>query len=382
MLGWVCLGAIVVVALVGSRMQAPKPAPAPQEKPMKAAPPVGAAVVCTRRVGRYGLVELLGKGGFGQVHKAVDLEDPSKFWALKEFSLKTLSPQRQRDVEQFFQREQTVLSWLSHPAIVRRRESFREGDSFFLVMDCIPGFSLSQVQTAYEGIVPERTVIALAVQICDILGYLHSQKPRPIIFRDLKPANLMLEGSRVKLIDFGISRLYDDTPVDAEEDWEPNSDPEAVTAFLGRNQDTRCLGTPGYAAPEQYPGSGVQTDIRADIYSLGVVMHQLLTGVKPPGGGQIPRPLSDYQGGVLRDLEEIVTRATAASRDQRFASTRAISQALLQIVEKKLHLQRSALDEALRVAFEKTRRVVGRQAELQAGTQILSVSLAESQEIR
>lgn len=264
----------------------------------------------SRRVGAYGLVSEIGEGSFGKVYKAVELENQVRLWAVKEMRM---GPNLEA-MREYFDQEQKVLSWLSHPNIVARRDFFLEGNSVYLVMEYVPGPSLRQViRTNREAFSPNFTV-GIAEQVCEALAYLHSQKPKPIVFRDLKPENLMLsQDGRVKLIDFGICRLSE-TELSL-----PTGSSEEATTVLGRRQDSICLGTPGYAAPEQYPDSPVTSDSRADVYALGVLMWELLSGQRPPS---TPGPLPALEWRIKPELQAIVSRATALPREERFSSSR------------------------------------------------------------
>ena len=143
-----------------------------------------------------------------------------------------------------------------------------------------------------------------AAQLCDVLGYLHRQSP-PVIFRDLKPANVMLTPSgQLKLIDFGIARFFK----------------------AGQAGDTLVMGTPGYAAPEQH-GTG-QTDARSDVYSLGVVLHRMLT-LHDPGSTPFTLPaIHQFNPQVTPEMEQLVARATQIQASQRFQTMAEVRQAL------------------------------------------------------
>src|SRR2546426_73177 len=206
---------------------------------------------------RYQIISKIGEGGFGTVYKAIDLQQ-GHLVAIKEVNLQGLSPKAISEATSTFNREVSLLSNLVYPGLPRIYEHFRESDHLYLVMDFIKGETL---ETYLEKAQNRRLLLSealdIGLQLCTILDYLHSQHP-PIIFRDLKPANIMRtpEG-RIYLIDFGIARHF-----------QP-----------GKARDTIALGSPGYAAPEQY--GKAQTTPHADIYSLGAVLYQLLTGRDP-----------------------------------------------------------------------------------------------------
>ncbi len=207
---------------------------------------------------RYIIVSKVGAGGFGSVYKARDIQSGDRLVAIKEVSLLGLHPQAMIEVTTAFQREVSVLSQLDHPNLPRLYEHFQNPDHWYLVMDFIAGETLEQ----YQSKAPNRRlllseVLDIGLQLCIVLDYLHSQQP-PIVFRDLKPANIMRTPTgQLYLIDFGIARYF-----------KP-----------GQAKDTVALGSLGYAAPEQY--GKAQTTPRADIYSLGALLHQLLTARDP-----------------------------------------------------------------------------------------------------
>ncbi len=286
--------------------------------------------------GRYKLGREIGRGGFGRVHLARDLQDPRQRWAVKELTLDLRNPGQAEQVRSFFDQEQKILSWLSHPAIVRRQEALAEGNTVFLVMEYVDGVTLEEIMQRYSAPLPQGLVVSIGEQVAEILAYLHSQKPHPIIFRDLKPSNLMVTPTgQLKLIDFGIARLHNresagalPLPTSGEQDQTMVLSTPGATLVLGKGQDTYCMGTPGYAAPEQYPGSGVQTDPRADLYALGVMLHQLLSQenprrLKPP----IP-PVRKFNGAVDQQLEAILVGCTMVDREQRVCSARTLSRSL------------------------------------------------------
>src|SRR6266568_1046303 len=207
---------------------------------------------------RYFILSEVGAGGFGSVYKARDIQSGDHLVAIKEVRLLGLHPKAMLEATTAFQREVSVLSQLDHPNLPRLYEYFQDPGHWYMVMDFIAGETLEE----YQSKAPNRRlllseVLEIGLQLCRVLDYLHSQQP-PIIFRDLKPANIMRTPTKqLYLIDFGIARYF-----------KP-----------GQARDTVALGSPGFAAPEQY--GKAQTTPRADIYSLGAVLHQLLTARDP-----------------------------------------------------------------------------------------------------
>src|SRR5438876_854362 len=228
---------------------------------------------------RYYIIGKVGVGGFGSVYKARDTHSGDRLVAIKEVKLLGLHPRAMIEATHAFERDVSLLSQLDHPNLPHLYEHFRSPGHWYLVMDFIVGETLE----AYQGKAPNRRlllseVFAIGLQLCTVLHYLHSQQP-PIVFRDLKPANIMrTPAGQLYLIDFGIARSF-----------KP-----------GQAKDTVALGSLGYAAPEQY--GTAQTTPRADIYSLGAVLHQLLTASDPsaaPFRFQSLRPKSHSDPGSL-----------------------------------------------------------------------------------
>jgi serine/threonine protein kinase len=205
--------------------------------------------------GQYAILRLLGSGGMGQVYLAQDLRLGNRLVALKAVNQQGLTPQERQEATRAFTQEALLLAGLVHPNLPRVYAYFTEEECSYLVMDYIQGETLEEY-LAKMGTLSFEELLPLAVQLCDVLDYLHNQQP-PIIFRDLKPANIMLVGTHLYLIDFGIARHFK----------------------ANKSKDTVAMGSQGYAAPEQY--GKAQTSARADTYALGAVMHQMLTGDDP-----------------------------------------------------------------------------------------------------
>jgi WD40 repeat protein len=209
---------------------------------------------------RYRIINQVGKGGFGAVYKATDLQFGNRLVAIKEMSQSGLNQQNLVEATNAFTREALMLASLTHSNLPRIYEQFTEMGRWYLVMDFIEGETLEDyLNKARGGYLPLAEVLEIGIQLCDVLDYLHTRYP-PIIFRDLKPANVMRTPyGNLYLIDFGIARHF-----------KP-----------GQVADTIALGSPGYAAREQYSKAQSQTTPRSDIYSLGATLHQMLTGDDP-----------------------------------------------------------------------------------------------------
>lgn len=258
---------------------------------------------------RYQIVRKIGQGGFGAVYQANDLHLRSASRAVKEMSEALLVPQERQEALAAFQQEAALLAGLMHPNLPRIYDHFEEQQRWYLVMDYIEGETLDLVLArSPQEKMPLEQVVAYALQLCTVLNYLHNHNP-PIIFRDLKPSNVMVTpDEQLYLIDFGIARLFK----------------------TGQAKDTIALGSPGYAAPEQY--GKAQTTVQADIYSLGATMHHLLSGCDPSDNPfTFPLLRLKPDGPQARTLAELVERMVAIDKGKRPASIQEVKQALLNL---------------------------------------------------
>lgn len=255
---------------------------------------------------RYQVDKVLGVGGMGAVYRVRDLHFPDvdKYCALKEMITKFTDPMDQRTRLSNFQREANLLASLSHPAIPSVHDFFVEHERAYLVLDYIEGRNLEVVVQETHGMLSEQAVVGWALQLCDVLHYLHAHNP-PIIFRDLKPSNVILTPqNQIVLVDFGIARAFQE------------------------GQRGTMVGTEGYSPPEQYRG---QVDPRSDLYSLGALMHHLLTGSDPRF--QTPftfaeRPPSSLNPTVSAQVETVVMRCLEYEADARYPDAMAVRGAL------------------------------------------------------
>ena len=241
--------------------------------------------------GKYEVLREIGRGGMSVVYLAMDTH-LNKQWAVKEIRKKG-SGKNDEIVVNSLLAEANMMKRLDHPSLPRIVDIIDNGVTIYVVMDYIEGESLDKILLEY-GAQPEEKVINWAMQIADALAYLHSQKP-PIIYRDMKPANVMLkpEGN-IKIIDFGIAREYKEQNL----------------------ADTTVLGTKGYAPPEQYSG---QTDPRSDIFALGMTMHHLLTGVDPRNGEPYA-PVRQWNPELSEGIEIIIDRCVQPASENRYQS--------------------------------------------------------------
>ena len=251
--------------------------------------------------GKYKILNKIGQGGMSVVYLAMN-ERANKQWAIKEVrkdGVKDYDVVRQGLIA-----ETDILKRLNHPHLPSIIDVIDRDDTFLIVMDFIEGKSLDH-WLKKDGAQPQEKVVEWAKQICDVLGYLHSRKP-PIIYRDLKPANVMLKpDGQIMIIDFGTAREFKETSI----------------------EDTSCLGTQGYAAPEQYGGHG-QTDARTDIYTLGATMYHLLTGHNPSLPPYEMYPIRRWNPALSSGLEKIVLKCTQRNPNDRYQNCAELMYAL------------------------------------------------------
>ena len=243
--------------------------------------------------GKYKILNEIGKGGMSTVYLAVN-ERANKPWAIKE--VRKDGVDNFEVVKQSQIVETNLLKKLKHPHLPSIIDVIDQNDSILIVMDYIEGKPLSDTLTEKKSLSCEE-VIEWAKQLCDVLEYLHTRKPS-IIYRDMKPSNIMLkpDGS-VILIDFGTAREFK----------EKNTD------------DTVCLGTQGYAAPEQFGGYG-QTDARTDIYCLGATIYHLVTGHNPSEPPYEMYPIRHWNPSLSSGLEKIILKCTQKNPEDRYQS--------------------------------------------------------------
>jgi serine/threonine protein kinase len=249
--------------------------------------------------GKYKIIDILGKGGMSTVYLAENVR-LGTLWAIKE-----ISKENNSNIDIYV--EPNILKKLNHPALPRIFDILENNENFYIIMDYIDGSTLNE-ELKQRGRFPESTVIDWAIQICDVLIYLHSFKPNPIIYRDMKPSNIMLtKDGKIKLIDFGIAREYK----------------------MSSTTDTVYIGTKGYAAPEQY-GSG-QTNEKTDIYSLGITLYHFLTGIGPNDPPYQIKPIRSFDQSLSKELEKIIDKCTRQNPDERYESANELLNALSSI---------------------------------------------------
>lgn len=243
--------------------------------------------------GKYKILNKIGQGGMSVVYLAMN-ERANKQWAIKE--VRKDGVQNFEVVQQGLIAEINMLKRLDHPNLPSIIDVIDEEGRFLIVMDYIEGNTLEKALREY-GAQSQEQVIEWAKQLCDVLGYLHSRKP-PIVYRDMKPSNVMLKpDGNVTLIDFGTAREYKSSSI----------------------ADTTCLGTLGYAAPEQFGGHG-QTDGRTDIYCLGATLYHLVTGQSPCDPPYEIYPIRYWNPMLSSGLERIIIKCTQRNPEDRYQS--------------------------------------------------------------
>lgn len=257
--------------------------------------------------GRYELLELLGEGGMGQVFKARHLR-LGKIFAIK--SLRNLSPDPNEQAKflEAFETEARTLAELDHPALAQVSDFFEFQGVHYLVMEFVSGRTLARVLELAPRLLSERRVLQWAEELCGVLDYLHTRHP-PVIVRDLKPENVMLDDRRrLRLLDFGIAKR--------------------LQAGVGTRDIIKGMGTAEYAPLEQY-GAG-STDQRSDIYAFGGTLYYLLTELPPPPAWRRaseklePTPPSQVNDSVSPRFESLLLRMMALRREDRPDSIRAV----------------------------------------------------------
>ena len=251
--------------------------------------------------GKYKILNEIGRGGMSTVYLAIN-EKANKPWAVKEVRKNGIS--NRELVKQSLMVEINLLKKLKHKGLPSIVDIIDQQDNYLIVMDYIEGITLENIMQE-EGMQPQEKVVDWAIQLCDVLQYLHTRKPA-IIYRDMKPSNIMLrsDGS-VVLIDFGTAREFKERHV----------------------EDTTCLGTQGYAAPEQFGGMG-QTDERTDIYSLGATMYRLVTGHNPSEPPYEMYPITHWNPRLSTGLEGIIAKCTSKDPKSRYQSVQEVRYAL------------------------------------------------------
>jgi serine/threonine protein kinase len=262
---------------------------------------------------RYLIQSVIGIGGMGAVYRARDLHFPNvvKVVAVKEMIMQARDPLVRSTIVRNFEREANLLATLDHPSIPRIYDYFSHNERSYLILEYINGKDVEAILNETDDFLPQEQVISWAVELCDVLNYLHTHKPEAIIFRDLKPSNVMINHhNHVILIDFGIAKTFQ------------------------TGQRGTMIGTEGYSPPEQYRGEATHM---ADIYAFGATLHHMLTRKDPRLEAPFSfteRMIRAFNPAVSEDLEKIVYKALNYSPSERFQSALEMKQALLGVLHK------------------------------------------------
>ncbi|MDZ4159776.1 MAG: serine/threonine-protein kinase, partial [Anaerolineaceae bacterium] len=283
---------------------------------------------------RYQIQKVIGVGGMGAVYGARDLHflNALRLVAVKEMVNQTLDAAVRRTIVENFEREANILAALSHPSIPKILDYFTTDQRFYLVLEFVHGKDLEAMLVETHAVMAEEQVIQWAIELCTVLSYLHNHKPEPIVFRDIKPSNIMInQQGHVVLVDFGIAKLFKE------------------------GQRGTMIGTEGYSPAEQYRG---EASPLADIYSLGATLHHLLTRRDPrlePPFTFPERPIREINPLVSLELETVINTALQYNQQDRFQSVDAMKEALL-IAGRKTGALRKRPARAAAKANEDTRK--------------------------
>lgn len=262
----------------------------------------------TNLMNRYLIQEVIGVGGMGSVYRARDLHFPNvvKLVAVKEMINQAPDPLVRQTIVQNFEREANILATLSHPAIPRIYDYFTLDNRSYLVLEFINGKDMEVILSQTEGPIPEEQALGWAIELCDVLNFLHAHKPDPIVFRDMKPSNVMInQHNHIILVDFGIAKPFQ------------------------TGQKGTMIGTEGYSPPEQYRG---EASTSADIYALGATLHHILSRRDPrmePPFSFAERPLRKINPNVSIELETVINTALQYNVEDRFKSVEDFKEALI-----------------------------------------------------
>ncbi len=257
---------------------------------------------------RYRIISVLGVGGMGSVYLARDLHFPNvvRNVAVKEMLNMQADTALRELTLRNFERESDVLASLTHPAVPKIFEYFPTKDKAYLVMEYIDGKDLEAELARTTEFIPTDMVRRWAIELCDVLSYLHTHQPEPIIFRDVKPSNIMIDKSgRIRLIDFGIAK-----------------------PFQASGPKGTLIGTEGYSPPEQYKGEASPV---SDIYAVGATLHHLLTRRDPRMEAPftfMERPIRVTNPKVSAEFEAIIMKALSPESGARYQSAAEMKAAL------------------------------------------------------
>lgn len=258
---------------------------------------------------RYEIQEVVGMGGMGAVYRSRDRNFKAiRLVAIKEMISQVTDPLVRKNIFNIFEREANILATLRHPAIPRIYDYFTIKERAYLVLEFVHGKNLERLLSETEDFFAEEQILAWAIELCDVLEYLHSYKPEPIIFRDVKPSNIMSTlQNHIALVDFGIAKVFES------------------------GQKNTMVGTQGYSPPDQYRGEATP---KVDIYALGATLHHLLTLRDPQLEAPFSfgeRPILEINQNVTPQLATVVERALEYKPEDRYASASEMKEALMSV---------------------------------------------------
>ena len=258
---------------------------------------------------RYEIQEIVGIGGMGAVYRARDKNFKAiRLVAVKEMISQVTDLAIRRNIFQMFEREANILATLRHPTIPRIYDYFTVGERAYLVLEFVHGKNLEQLISETQSFFPEEQLLSWAIELCDVLDYLHQHKPEPIIFRDVKPSNIMNTlQNHVSLVDFGIAKVFES------------------------GQKNTMVGTQGYSPPDQYRGEATP---KVDIYALGATLHHMLTLRDPQMEAPFSfgeRPIREINPNVSKEFAAVVERALEYKPEDRYDTASEMKEALVNV---------------------------------------------------
>ena len=260
----------------------------------------------------------------GTVYRARDTNFKAiRLVAIKEMISQITDPLVRKKIYTNYERESNILATLRHQSVPRIYDYFILDERAYLVMEFVQGRDLDEILAETTTFFSEAQVITWGVELCDVLHYLHSHKPDPIIFRDIKPSNIMITPqNHIMVVDFGIAKIFDPT------------------------QKNTMIGTQGYSPPDQYRGEATPM---VDVYALGATLHHLLTLRDPRLEAPFSfneRPIREINNGVSEELVAVIDKALEYNPENRYESAEEMKEALLNAARKTGTLLESLLPTA------------------------------------
>ena len=305
-----------------------------------------------KKLGRYEILGILGRGSMGVVYKGIDPQI-NKLVAIKTMNPKVL---QQEDMQQRFYREGTILGRLQHPNIIHIYHVGADGDTCYIAMEYLDGISLDRVLERKEKLSLDR-VLHIICQVCEGLNEAHRQS---VTHRDIKPANIFLqENDHVKVLDFGVAHFQNSQLTNSG----------------------MLLGTINYIAPEQI--TGLRVDYRADIFSVGVILYEMITGLNPFLGDNISKTMMNIVDNdaptptdIPSNLCDIMEKALHKDRDKRYASAEILAHEL-ELVRNELKGDTASVE----IARDKLRKEMAKRYVAQIGDHLQKEKLQDAERI-